>query len=120
MEKKLIDFYNVRNRDFTFKDIKIDDDIANMVDLTKMITKADQLEQEVYNNLIDVRQAAFEKKDYPTVHFIEKVMLEEQTVALKYMKDLVRRIERNSDNSTIILQMMDQDLRKKQVKMNKP
>jgi ferritin len=56
------------------------------------------------------------EKDYPTVHFIETQMLEEQTIALKYMSDLVERIKRNSNNSTILLQMMDQDLRKKQIK----
>jgi len=114
--KKLIDFCNVRNCELVLKDIKIDDDIATMKNLTEMIKKADQLEQDVYDNLIALRLAATNEKDYPTVHFIEKQMLEEQTTALKYMKDLVKRIERNSDNSMVLLQMMDQDLRKKQVK----
>jgi ferritin heavy chain len=114
--KKLIDFYNVRDRDLLLQDIIIDDTIANMIDLTEIIKKAKELEQDVYNNLIEVRQAANDIKDYPTVHFIEKQMLEEQTTALKYMNDLVQRIQRNSNNSTIVLQMMDQDLRKKQVK----
>jgi ferritin len=114
--KKLIDFYNVRDRELILQEIKIDDEIAKMEDLTTMIRKAQQLEQDVYDNLIELRQAAFEVKDYPTVHFIEKQMLEEQTTALKYINDLVRRIERNSGNSIVLLQMMDQDLRKKQVK----
>jgi ferritin len=114
--KKLIDFYNVRNRELTFKEISIDDEIATMTDLTKMIQKADLLEKDVYANLIKVRQAAYNETDYPTVHFIEKQMLEEQTTALKYMEDLVQRIARNSNNPTIVLQMMDQDLRAKQVK----
>ncbi|CAF4014605.1 unnamed protein product [Rotaria magnacalcarata] len=87
-----------------------------MEDLTKMIQAAEYMERQVYDNLIEVRLAAHIEKDYPTVHFIESQMLEEQTTALKYMYDLVKRIERNSDNSTILLQMMDQDLRKKQVK----
>jgi len=114
--KMLIDFNNVRDRELILNEIKIDDDIADMVDLTKMIKKAEELEQDVYNNLIKLRQAAFDEKDYPTVHFIEKQMLEEQTTALKYVKDLVRRIDRNSNNSMVLLQMMDQDLRKKQIK----
>jgi ferritin len=82
-----------------------------------MIQKADLLEKDVYANLIKVRQAAYNETDYPTVHFIEKQMLEEQTTALKYMEDLVQRIARNSNNPTIVLQMMDQDLREKQVKI---
>jgi ferritin heavy chain len=114
--KKLIDFSNIQNHDLTLKEIIIDDTIAQMQDLTEMIKKARELEQDVYNNLIAVRQNANEGKDYPTVHFIETQMLEEQTTALKYMNDLVQRIQRNSNNSTIVLQMMDQDLRKKQVK----
>jgi ferritin heavy chain len=114
--KKLIDFSNIQNHDLVYKDIIIDDTIANMINLTDMIIKAKELEQDVYDNLIAVRQTANDRKDYPTVHFIEKQMLEEQTTALKYMNDLVQRIQRNSNNSTIVLQMMDQDLRKKQVK----
>ena len=114
--KKLIDFYNVRNREILLYDIIIDDNIAKMESLTEMIQAADKLEQQVFDNLIQLRLAANEEKDYATVHFIETVMLEEQTIALKYMHDLVKRIERNSDNTTILLQMMDQDLRKKQVK----
>jgi ferritin len=114
--KKLIDFYNVRNRELLLYDIQIDDDIATMNDLTKMIDTAAKLEQQVYESLIDVRLMANNEKDYPTVHFIETQMLEEQTIALKYMSDLVERIKRNSNNSTILLQMMDQDLRKKQIK----
>jgi len=43
-------------------------------------------------------------------------MLEEQTIVLEYMSDLVKRIEQNSQRPTILLQMMDQDLRKKQAK----
>jgi ferritin heavy chain len=114
--KKLIDFYNVRNRELLLYDIQIDDDIATMNDLTKMIDTAAELEQQVYESLINVRLMANNEKDYPTVHFIETQMLEEQTIALKYMSDLVERIKRNSNNSTILLQMMDQDLRKKQIK----
>ncbi|CAF1357068.1 unnamed protein product [Adineta steineri] len=114
--KKLLDFYNVRNREVLLYDINIDDNIAKMEDLVEMIRAADQLEKQVYDNLIQVRLQANTEKDYPTVHFIETVMLEEQTTALKYMSDLVKRIERNSDNVAILLQMMDQDLRKKQVK----
>jgi len=114
--KKLIDFYNVRNRELLLYDIQIVDDIATMNDLTKMIDTAAKLEQQVYESLIDVRLMANNEKDYPTVHFIETQMLEEQTIALKYMSDLVERIKRNSNNSTILLQMMDQDLRKKQIK----
>ncbi|CAF3558442.1 unnamed protein product [Rotaria socialis] len=114
--KKLLDFYNVRNRELLFKDVKVDETAATMEDLTKMIQAAEYMERQVYDNLIEVRLAAHIEKDYPTVHFIESQMLEEQTTALKYMYDLVKRIERNSDNSTILLQMMDQDLRKKQVK----
>ena len=111
--KKLLDFYNVRNRPLLFQEIQINEDLATMKDLAQMIKKAKDLEQEVYDNLIAVRQTASEKRDYPTVHFIEKEMLEEQTTALKYMNDLVQRLERNTNNSTILLQMMDQDLRKK-------
>ncbi|CAF0878348.1 unnamed protein product [Rotaria sordida] len=114
--KKLLDFYNVRNRELLFYDIKITDEIASMHNLTKMIQTAEQMERQVYDNLIEVRLAADTDKDYPTVHFIEQVMLEEQTTAVKYMHDLLKRIERNSDNSTILLQMIDQDLRKKQLK----
>lgn len=114
--KKLVDFYNVRNRQFVFKDILVNDSIANQINLTEMITIAKNLEQEVYDNLIEVRRIASGKQDYPTVHFIEKQMLEEQTTALKYMNDLVQRIQRNANNPTILLQMMDQDLRNKQVK----
>ncbi|CAF2319694.1 unnamed protein product [Rotaria sp. Silwood2] len=114
--KKLLDFYNVRNRELLLYDITIEDKLASMEDLTKMIQTTEQMERQVYDNLIEVRLAAHNEKDYPTVHFIEKQMLEEQTLAVKYMYDLVKRIERNSDNSTILLQMMDQDLRKKQIK----
>ena len=114
--KKLIDFYNVRNRDLLLYEIQIDDDIAAMDDLTKMIETAAKLEQQVYDSLIDVRLMAHNDKDYPTVHFIETQMLEEQTVALKQMLDLVERIKRNSNNSTVLLQMMDRDLREKQIK----
>ena len=60
-----------------------------------------------------MRQTAHEKRDFPTVHFNEKQMLEEQTIALKYIHDLVERLRRNATNSTILLQMMDQDLRRK-------
>ena len=114
--KKLLDFYNVRDRQLSFQSIQIDGDLATMTDLTQMINKAKDLEQEVYDSLIKVRQVAHEAKDYPTVHFIEKQMLEEQTTALKYMNDLVQRLRRNAKNSTIVLQMMDQDLRKKELK----
>jgi len=48
-----------------------------MTDLSEMIKKAKDLEQDVYDNLIAVRQTAHEKRDYPTIHFIEKEMLEE-------------------------------------------
>jgi len=113
---KLLDFYNIRNREISLQQINIDDDLASMTDLTKIIEKANILEQDVYNNLIAVRQAANSDRDYPTAHFIEQQMLEEQTTALKYMNDLVARIQRNANNSTIVLQMLDQDLRKKQVK----
>jgi len=114
--KKLIDFYNLRNRELSLYDIKIDDDTATMNNLTEMIRTAAQLEQQVYNSLIDVRLAANNDRDYPTVHFIETQMLEEQTIALKYMSDLVKRIKENSESLTTLLQMMDRDLRKKQVK----
>jgi len=114
--KKLIDFYNARNRDLLLYSIDIDDEIAATDDLVKMIFAAAKLEQQVYDSLINVRLQAHNDKDYPTVHFIEQVMLEEQTVALKYMSDLVERIKRHLDNPTILLQMMDQDLRKKQIK----
>ncbi len=40
-------------------------------------------------------------------------MLEKQTIALKYMSNLVECIERSSHNLTIVLQIMNQDLRKK-------
>jgi ferritin len=114
--KKLIDFYNVRNIEVRLKDINIDDETAKMVDLTKMIYAAEKLEQQVFENMIQVRFAATQKQDYATAHFIENVMLEEQTTALKYMHDLVKRIERRTESTTVLLQMMDQDLRKKQVK----
>jgi ferritin len=104
--KLLIDYYNVRNRELLLYDIKIDDNIATMEDLTKMIQTAKTMEQQVFDNLIEVRLAANNEKDYPTVHFIEKKMLEEQTTALKYMHDLVKRIERNSDNSTILFNFL--------------
>ncbi|CAF4635065.1 unnamed protein product, partial [Rotaria magnacalcarata] len=55
-----------------------------MEDLTKMIQAAEYMERQVYDNLIEVRLAAHIEKDYPTVHFIESQMLEEQTTALKY------------------------------------
>lgn len=114
--KKLLDFYNVRNRELLLYQITIDDEITAIEDLTQMINKAATLEQQVYESLINVRLQAHNDKDYPTVHFIETQMLEEQTIALKYMSDLVERIRRNSNNSTVLLQMMDQDLRKKQMK----
>lgn len=114
--KKLIDFYNVRNRELLLYDITINDTIAGMKDLTQMIHTADQLEKEVFDNLIQLRRVADAESDYATVHFIENVMLEEQTTALKYMHDLVKRIGRNVDGTTVLLQMMDQELRKKQVK----
>ena len=114
--KKLLDFYNVRNRDLPLYDIDIVDNIATMTDLSKMIGAAAEMEKDVFDQLIKVRLAANNEKDFATVHFIESQMLEEQTTALKYMHDLVKRIERNADNSTILLQMMDQDLRKKQAK----
>lgn len=75
-----------------------------------------QLEQDVSDNLIAMPWTAHEQWDYPTVHFIEKEMLEEQTTALKYMNDLVRRLQPNEKNSTIVVQMMDQDSREKQLK----
>lgn len=114
--KKLIDFYNARDRDLLLYSIEIDDEIAATDDLVKMIFTAAKLEKQVYDSLINVRLQANNDKDYPTVHFIEQVMLEEQTIALKYMSDLVERIKRQSDNPYILLQMMDQDLRKKQLK----
>jgi ferritin len=114
--KKLIDFYNLRNRELVLYDIQIDDNTAAMKNLTEMIHTAARLEEKVYNSLINVRLEANNIKDYPTVHFIETQMLEEQTIALKYMSDLVKRIEENSESSVTLLQMMDQDLRKKQAK----
>ena len=114
--KQLLDFYNVRNRELLLYDITINDNEAETEDLTKMIRIAEQMERHVFNSLIEVRSAAYKERDYATVHFIEKQMLEEQTTALKYMYDLLKRIERNTDNSTILLEMMDQDLRKKQIK----
>lgn len=114
--KKLVDFYNVRNRELRLYDIAISDEIAAMDDLTKMIQTAEEMERQVFDNLINVRLEANNEKDYATVHFIEQEMLEEQTTAVKHMHDLLKRIERNAENSTILLQMMDQDLRKKQVK----
>lgn len=114
--KKLLDFYNVRNRELQFYDLSVDETAATVENLTKMILTADQMEQQVYENLIQVRFAAESDRDYSTVHFIETQMLEEQTTAVKFMNDLVKRIERNSENSTILLQMMDQDLRNKKVK----
>lgn len=113
--KKLVDFYNVRDRQLSFQTIQLDESLATMTDLTQMINKAKDLEQEVYDNLIKLRQSAHEARDYPTVHFIEKQMLEEQTTALKYMNDLVQRLRRNAKNSNVFLQMMDQDLRKKEI-----
>jgi ferritin len=114
--KKLLDYYNVRNRELSFPDISIDNKIAGMENLTTMIREAASLEQQVYDNLISLHSAASTATDFPTVHFIETQMLEEQTTALKYMHDLVKRIDRNPENSTVLLQMMDQDLRKKQIK----
>ena len=46
------------------------------------MTFCSQLEQDVYDNLIAVRQSAHEKRDDPIVDFIEKEMLEELTTAL--------------------------------------
>ena len=114
--KKLLDFYNVRNREVLLYDINIDDATAAIDDLVKMIREADKLEKDVFNNLIELRSKATADKDYATVHFIETQMLEEQTTALKYMHDLVKRIDRNPEHPNILLQMMDQDLRKKQLK----
>ena len=114
--KKLIDFYNVRNRELLLYDYSIDNNAAVMTDLPSMIRAAELMERQVFDSLIDVRAAAHNERDYPTVHFIEQVMLEEQTTALKYMHDLLKRLERNTENSTILLQMMDQDLRKKYAK----
>jgi ferritin len=113
---KLLDYYNVRDNEMSFYDIKINDVNAEMEDLATMIQTAAKMEKDVYDNLILLRTAATTERDYPTVHFIEKQMLEEQTTAMKYINDLVKRIDRNSDSGTIVLQMMDQDLRKKQIK----
>jgi ferritin len=114
--KKLIDFYNVRNRELLLYNIQLDEKIALMDDLPTMIRTAEQMERQVFASLIDVRTMANNDRDYATVHFIEQEMLEEQTTALKYMHDLVKRLERNAENSIVLLQMMDQDLRKKQTK----
>lgn len=114
--KKLIDFYNVRNRELLLYDYTIDSNAAVMTDLPGMIRAAELMERQVFDSMIDVRTAANNERDYATVHFIEQVMLEEQTTAVKYMYDLVKRLDRNSENSTILLQMMDQDLRKKYAK----
>ena len=113
--KKLIEYYNVRNIELNLHDIVVNDTIEDIKDLPTMIRTAKILEDDVFGSMNEVRTAASIAKDYATIHFIEKEMLEEQTLAVKYMHDLVKRIERNSD-SYILLQMLDQDLRKKQLK----
>lgn len=114
--KKLIDFFNIRNRELPLYDIQIDDKIAAIEDLPTMIRTAQQMEQDVFDTLIKLRESATIDKDYATVHFIEQEMLEEQTTALKMINDLAKRIQRNPPNSTVLLQMLDQDLRNKQSK----
>lgn len=96
---------------YTYAYIHFDDD-----ERTNMWHFVSPLEQDLYDNLIAVRQLAHEKRDYSTVHVIEEEMLQEQTTVLKYMHDLVQRLQRNEKNSMIVLLMMDQDVRRKQLK----
>lgn len=114
--KKLLDFYNVRNREVSLYNVNIDDSLAGMTDVVQMIRKANELENDVLNNMLLLQRSATDAKDYATAHFIETQMLVEQTTAVKYMHDFVKRIERERDHPTVLLQMMDQELRKKQVK----
>jgi len=118
--KMLIEYFNLRNRPVQLTDLVVRNETVAVNDLTEMITEAYKMEVDVLNSLNTVRQSANSAQDYPTVHFIEKHMLEEQTVAVKFMYDLKKRLERNADNSKIILQMLDQDLRNKQIKIIKP
>jgi ferritin len=71
--------------------------------LTEMIHTAARLKEQVHKILIDVRLAANNEKNYSIVDFIETQVIEEQTIALKYMSSLVKRIERNPESSTILL-----------------
>ncbi|UJR25143.1 hypothetical protein I4U23_006502 [Adineta vaga] len=114
--KKFIDFYNVRNQDLALQSITINKTIGKIADLGAMLKGAKLLEDDVFTNMRELRNYASTAGHYETVHFIEKVMLEEQTTAVKQMHDIVQRLDRNKQNPTILLQMMDQDLRKKQVK----
>jgi ferritin len=112
--KKLIEFANLRNWKLSLPRIP-HDAIANSTTLTEMIYKAQNLEQQVYKQMNAVINAARDESDYTTIHFFEREMLEEQITAVKYMNDLVKRMSRLKD-STIFLQMLDQNLRDKKVK----
>lgn len=111
--KHLIDFHNVNVFDWKLDlwNVNVNETFASMTKLPQMIRAATILEQTVYESLNQVRTLANDAQNYAMVHFIEKVMLEEQVVALKLMKDLSRRLEQAGE-STLFLQMMDQRLRK--------
>ena len=109
----LIDFYNVNsfNSDLHLGDIDINSTFTSMDQLPKMIRAATILEQSVLDSLNRVRSVAETAGDFSAVHFIEKVMLEEQVVALKVMKDLSQRLVQAGE-SRLFLQMLDRQLRK--------
>ena len=113
--KKFLDFHNVRNHVSHLRDITITEELASTATVNEMLRKAKTLEDDVFNNMRMLHGYAVEAGHSETVHFIEKVTLEEQTIAVKQMHDLVKRLDHNN-NSPILLQMMDQDLRKKKVK----
>ncbi|CAF0821522.1 unnamed protein product [Didymodactylos carnosus] len=118
--QKLIDYWALRNKDTTLSDLVVEDEVVDAKDLIEMIRLAHTMEQKVFISLNNVRTMAHSAKDYSTVHFIEKEMLEEQTTALKLIHDLTRKIERNSDDAKILLNLLDRDLRKNQIKTVKP
>lgn len=110
--EKLIDFGNVLNFDLKLSSINVEQKYATMKDVTQMIKEATNLEQQVYDHLNFLRTESGNSKNYALVHFVEKEMLEEQTTALKYIRDLNKRIER-SPTSKVLLQMLDEEFREK-------
>lgn len=125
---KLLDFLNVRNIEASLGNIHFNVEIYQQwkknkqypesnpfdaVNLADMIRETAYLEEMVFEKLNNLASVASKDSAYAVVHFVEKVMLEEQTVAYKVSKDMQTRLERNSGREFVFLQMMDQELRKK-------
>ena len=110
--EKLVDFANVLDLDLRLAKIEVNTTYAEMKSLTTMIQEAVKLEQDVYDHLNKLRAESNTAGNYALVHFVEQEMLEEQTTALKYIRDLNERIKR-SPNSLVLLQMIDEGFREK-------